>query len=640
MFQHFFEFFKTSSQTTDQNKISVQKVTNRTVTSQRVTSQTVEESKNEDSEQLKPLDPATIPKFVNRLEKPPVFEPFLINDKHLYHIDICKFEEQVLPQGFPKTTVWGYGGVVRDSKTCGARYTRSSPGATIEAVRGIPVMVNWRNLLIGSHQFAVDPTLHWANPNMMPMDPPKPWPAFPPGFSDAQFPVPAVTHLHGAEVSSFSDGHPEAWFTSYEEKGPAFFSCMYEYPNKQEPTTLWYHDHTLGMTRLNVYAGLAGFYLLRDPDNDGREKFDLPEGDYEIPLVIQDRSFHSDGSLAFNEQGIDPSIHPYWFPGMLGNTIMVNGKVWPNLNVERRQYRFRILNGSNDRFYRMKLSNGMGFIQIGSDGGYLPEPVELDTLLIAPAERMDILMDFSEITPGTSIILTNDAPAPFPDGGPADPDTTGQIMRFTVSTGCAPPVKPRPLPCRMNDIARLRPDSQERILTANEVDAGGPPIGMVLNGQKWAADVSELPRVGSTEDWVIVNLANGSHPIHLHLIQFQVLNRQEIHRDEYRARWEEVNGKPPLDHPTVTVPVEPYLVGDPIPPEPGETGWKDTAKAYPNQVLRIRVRYAPQNVPVCEAEPGKNLFPFDPSEGPGYVWHCHILDHEDNEMMRPLKVLP
>ena len=249
---------------------------------------------------------------------------------------------------------------------------RSSPGPTFEAIRNIPVMVKWINKLKCSNRFAVDPMLHWANPNDIKMDPPMPWPTFPNGFPEAQRPITTVTHLHGGEVSSIYDGHPDAWFTYNGKRGPAFVTSMYSYPNKQQPTTLWYHDHSLGVTRLNIYAGLAGFYLLRDSYNSSKKKSELPEGKYEIPIVIQDRSFHTDGSFSFYNEGINPDIHPYWVPEFIGDTIMVNGSVWPNLNVERRQYRFRLLNGSNARFYNLTMSNCMEFTQIGTDGGFLP----------------------------------------------------------------------------------------------------------------------------------------------------------------------------------------------------------------------------------------------------------------------------
>lgn len=605
------------------------------------------------------LDPISIPKFVNQLVKPAVYKPFSFNIKErvkqkkrwcirehkrdVYVVNISEFKQQILPKGFPDTTVWGYGGLVEDPKCGTTKYVQSSPGPTFEAVVGRPVTVKWINRLVGSNMFAVDPTLHWANPNNMPMDPSKPWPLFPPGFQKAQTPVPIVTHLHGGEVPSIYDGHPDAWYTYDGKKGPAYVTNIYSYPNQQQPTTLWYHDHALGSTRLNVYAGLAGFYLLRNPDdcqhhNCNKRNLDLPRDKYEIPIVIQDRSFNTDGSFSFNNTGINPDTHPYWVPEFFGDTIMVNGRVWPKLDVDRRQYRFRILNGSNARFYNLKLSNGMKFIQIGTDGGFLPKPIELDTLLIAPAERADILIDFSESVPGTSIILLNDANAPFPDGDVADPNTVGQIMKFAVSENASVPVKPNKLPSKLNNIPTLIPDSPKRILTLNEVMGPNGPIIVLLNGQKWSAPISELPRVGSTEEWVIANLTADTHPIHLHLVQFQILNRQNFRAEEYASKWEEINEMPPLDHPTISLPVEPYLDGEPINPDGNEKGWKDTVRMNPNQITRIRVRFAPQDIPTCIAKPGKNLFPFNPTAGPGYVWHCHILDHEDNEMMRPYKV--
>lgn len=587
------------------------------------------------------LDPKRIPKYKTQLVKPPVYCSVPSDGDEngaLYVVDISQFKQQILPEGFPETTVWGYGGTVMDEKTCRPVYYRSSPGPTFETVRNNPIRVRWINKLTGPHLFAVDPTLHWADPNGMPMDPPKPWPAFPPGFPEAQSPVPVVTHLHGGEVASIYDGHPDAWFTHNGLTGPAYSTALYTYPNSQEPATLWYHDHALGITRLNVYAGLAGFYLLRGgQEMSWQAESRLPRSRYEIPLVIQDRSFNTDGSLAFTDEGVNPEIHPYWDPEFFGDTIMVNGKVWPNLDVERRQYRFRILNGSNARFYKLKMSNGMKFTQIGTDGGFLPEPVELDSLLLAPAERADILVDFSNITPGTKITLLNSANAPFPDGDVPDPDTTGQIMRFTIPFSACDRIRPGELPKKLNHIPALTPDSPQRILTLNEMEGPNGPVMVLLDGQKWGAPVSELPRVGSTEDWVIANLTMDTHPIHLHLVQFLLLNRQDFNADDYMAKWEKLNGMQPLTHPTIVLPVEPYLVGSPIKPDKNEVGWKDTVRMNPMQVTRIRVRFAPQNAPIHAVRPWVNLYPFDPSFGPGYVWHCHILDHEDNEMMRPYK---
>jgi spore coat protein A, manganese oxidase len=599
------------------------------------------------------LDPKLITKYVNQLLKPAVYKPFPMRiydnhkykyiKKHYYRIDIVEFDEQILPDSFPKTKVWGYGGLIKDTNSGKVKYSQSSPGATFEALRGIPVTVKWVNRLEGKHPFAVDPTLHWANPNNMPMEPEKPWPPFPPGFAEAQRPVPTVTHLHGGEVSSVFDGHPDAWFTYNNQYGSAYSTSLYTYPNSQESTTLWYHDHALGITRLNVYAGLAGFYILRDGKKDSsghcfERRLKLPRGKYEIPIVIQDRTFHTDGSFAYANEGINPDIHPYWVPEFFGDTIMVNGKVWPNLNVERHQYRFRFLNTSNARFYNLTLSNGMSFIQIGSDGGFLPKPVTLSSLLIAPAERADLLIDFSCISPGTSIILLNDAKTPYPDGETPDPNTVGQIMQFRVPENAPMPVKPTVLPDNLNCIPTLIPDAPERILTLNEVMGPNGPVEILLNGQKWSAPITEYPVVGSTEVWTIVNLTMDTHPIHLHLVQFRLLNRQDFDMDAYQAMWDQLNGEPPLNHPTNVLPVDNYLTGAPIPPDENEMGWKDTIRMNPNQVTRIIVRFAPQDVPTYLSEPGLNFYPFNPSKGPGYVWHCHILDHEDNEMMRPYKV--
>ncbi|WP_330587975.1 multicopper oxidase family protein [Anaerocolumna sedimenticola] len=590
---------------------------------------------NKNSVSVMKLDPAAIPKYVNQLEKPPVYKPYIKaakNDnvkgimkeshgtRHLYEIDISEFKQQILPKGYPDTTVWGYGGLIEDRKTGRVKYYRGSPGATLEAVRNIPVTVNWINHLQGSHLFAVDPTLHWANPNHIPMDPPEPWPSYPPGFHDAQKPIPVVTHLHGGEVISVFDGHPDAWFTSNGKTGSAFITNIYTYPNKQDAATLWYHDHALGITRLNLYAGLAGFYLLRNSAHNQKSaamenKFHLPHGKFEIPLLIQDRSFMEDGSFYFHTTGNNPDIHPYWMPEFFGDTIMVNGKVWPNLNVKRNQYRFRILNGSNARFYNLKLSNGMKMTQIGSDGGFLPTPVVLESLLLAPAERADILIDFSDIKPGTKIMLLNDANAPYPGGNPPDPDTVGQVMRFTVPMYTSPPVKPGKLPDILNKLPELIPDSPKKVLTLFEINGLNGPVELLLDGQKWSSPTSELPVVGSTQIWEIANLTADTHPIHLHLVQFRLLNRQKFKASEYENKWTQINGLPPLDHPTNVLELEPYLIGSPYLPDENEKGWKDTVRMNPNEVTRILVRFAPQRIPSGSVKPGENRYSFDPARG-------------------------
>jgi spore coat protein A len=451
---------------------------------------------------------------------------------------------------------------------------------------------------------------------------------------------------------SDSDGFPESWFTKgLERKGPTFKGTTFEYFNGQLATTLWYHDHTLGMTRLNVAAGLEGTYIIRDP-NDNIAPL-LPQGKFEVPLMITDKAFNTDGSIHFTQVGDNPDIHPYWDPEYFGDTILVNGKVWPNLKVERRQYRFRIVNGSNARFYNLKLSNGQSFIQIGADGSYLPAPATLREALMSPCERADILIDFSNLAPGTKIILQNTANQPFPSGDPVDPNNSGLVMRFEVVD--TPAVHPHALPAHRIDIPTLVETEgigNPKLFTLNEQESDtGDPVAVLIDGQHFDADITEIPRVGTTESWYFQNLTEDAHPIHIHLVEFQLEDRQDIERDRFKAYWESLNGSTlPLDHPTIRANVETpvfdpatgtvhdFLAGPSIPPSARESGWKDVFVAPPFQVTRIRIRFAPQSTKESDLFPGKNAFPFDPTAGPGYVWHCHILDHEDNDMMRPMKI--
>ena len=401
-----------------------------------------------------------------------------------YTVYMNEFYEQILPtvdvdgNPLPATKVWGYGGEARDtltSKKLG--FFQNSPGATFEATRGVPVRVTYVNNITSNHMFAVDPTLHWANPNGMTMPEGPTFLEYPDGYEDAQTNVPLITHLHGGEVQSTSDGHPEAWYTSAVTAlyGPEYSTndnyqtityapgqATFYYPNEQPPTTLWYHDHALGVTRTNVMSGLAGFYLLRE-NGDSMTPY-VPPQKWEIPIVIQDRSFNDDGSMWFPTEGNKPEVHPYWNPEFFGDTIMVNGKVWPNLDVDRGVYRFRLLDGSNARFYTLKFeivtgeTNGfptydptpISFYQIGSDGGYLKAAAgPLEQLSIGPGERADILIDFSSLAPGDKVILTNSADIPFrgegvPGDESPDPATVGQIMQFTCKNNIGYPAKTLP----------------------------------------------------------------------------------------------------------------------------------------------------------------------------------------------------
>jgi spore coat protein A len=633
------------------------------------------------------LDPFTIPKWVNQLDGPlPVYVPTNITDgsgnliRQDYVVNVTEFYQQILPTadangnptGFGQTKVWGFGGEAADALTGqDLGFVRSAPGPTFEAVRGIPVQVKWVNGLVDAqgvplqHMFPVDPTIHWANPSGIDMMDARMQvseglaPPFPPGYNgmpytipgtttvanpdgwNAQSPVPICVHLHGGQVPSDYDGTPEQWFTPNGIHGSAYRTAVptdpnaavYQYPNAQFPAALWYHDHTLGMTRINVMSGLVGFYLLRDPADSIASL--LPSGQYELPLIIQDRTFLADGSLYYPSEGFYPTYEPlanftlesaYSMWAFLGNTIMVNGKVWPNMNVKQGQYRLRILDASNTRFYNISFSNGMSFTQIGSDGGYLKAPVSLTSLLISPAERADILVDFSNVAPGEKIILRNSALVPVV---PNQDQTVGQIMQFTVTDGEG--FAPNSLPSQLNptlvgDFPSLPEPTNQRWLTVPETVMNGNPMDLFLDGQRWAAPISETPEVGTTEDWVIINTFD-THNIHLHLTSFQLVSRQSFNVTAYWADWTALNGMPPFNHTTVNVTsLEPYLLGDPVGPQLNEQCWKDTIIVYSRQITVLRVRFTQQD---------GSAFPFDATAGPGYVWHCHILEHEDNEMMRP-----
>ncbi len=680
-------------------------------------------------------DGANLPKYVDPL---PTFVGARVNAAQNTHLVVnnVEFQENILPASFYSklqapyskgTYVWGYS--VNDGcKTFGPNY----PAFTIEAQRGTPTKVTYINSLKNTFlqkYLTVDQTIHWANPLDLAMDD---------HLRKAPYtgPVPVVTHLHGAEVESASDGGPDAWFTpGYIHRGPAWdyggVTECYKYPNSQEAGTLFYHDHVLGATRLNLYAGLVGFYFIRDEYDTGipNTGLKLPAGPYEIELAIQDKMFDRKGQLLFPDgTGMNadsstpagfmsppnPNVHPYWIPEFIGDVIVVNGKSWPYLNVEPRRYRFRVVNGANARFFSMTIP-GLKWWVIGTEGGLLDRPVQTDTLFLAPGERVDVIVDFCAAA-GKELIMTNDAPIPYPDGDAPDPNSTAQIMKFKVGTavigGCdisfnpaAPNAtlrggcKQPPAMVRLSDgkggIAPKVKIDKYRMLTLVEVMGANGPLSVLLNNTRWNGTrpdmpmpmnmstmshmnhegtsipdytklgpnwLSELPQVGSTEQWDIINLTADSHPIHLHLVQFQLINRQnfnlgvdmetdEIDPDGYRARYDASfpGGQflpeygPPMPYckpneacaiggnPDVTR----FLLGRPQPPEPWEVGWKDTFKMFSNQVTRIIVRWAPQDVPICAVEPGCNKYPFDPTTGPGYVWHCHIVDHEDNEMMRP-----
>jgi FtsP/CotA-like multicopper oxidase with cupredoxin domain len=611
------------------------------------------------------LDPDDIPKFATQFEYFRTFRPrYVFSGRRVvradYDITIKKFNAQQLPAGFPATPLFGYSGrvwpnlhftnplMVADAilepdgaptsdDDGGSSAFISSPGPKFEQTRGVPARITYRNELLGAHPLPVDPTLDWANPNNFPKPQP-PFLPFPPGYPQAQSPITHVTHTHGIEVLPHFDGTPDLWFTPNGITGPEFVSNTYLQPSSNQSAPFWYHDHSFGVTRLDVGMGLSGFSILRDRDEDLDEidETPLPQGEFEVAMIIQDRSFRTDGTVFYPTVGRNPDVNPYWELTVAGDTNVVNGKVWPNFNVKRAAYRFRILNSANQRFYDLSFSNGMPFTIIGGDGGYQEQPRVVRNVLIGVTERVDILVDFSQFAPGTQIVMRNTAGRFPPLDNTVDPNNDGIVMRFTVGNAAGP--GPRPLPAVLNDIPTLTPNRPTRTLIQNvQQDDAGRILQAELDGQLFHTLTTELPTVGATEDWEFVNLTPLDHNKHVHLIQFLVVKRQTFDRDRYLRDWLAINGNPPFTHPTLKLPVGPYLTGSPVGPDPHEEGWKDTVRTPAEMVTTIRIRWAQQEGTVS---PGQNNFPFDPINGVGFVWHCHLLEHEDNEMMRPLTVVP
>lgn len=618
------------------------------------------------------LDPNNIPKFVNQFVRLPTYKPTVVRDSNgnvvrkEFNVRIAKFLDQELPPPLPKTSLFGYGGNVKlgncpiteenvnaviAAGNCSTQFVRTSPGPKFEQTRNIPARIHFSNELADGHPLPVDPTLDWANPNNFPKPTP-PFQPFPPGYAQAQSPIPHVTHTHGIEVRPEFDGTPDLWFTPNGITGPEFVSTTYTQPSSNQSAAFWYHDHSFGITRLDVGMGLSGFSLLRDPnnplDNPPRGTAPvLPRGEFEVPMIIQDRSFRTDGSVFYpvaqqsdpTLPGIVPDVHPYWVLLNDQDVILVNGRAWPNMDVKRAVYRFRILNSSNQRFLQLKFSNDMPFRTIGSDGGFLRTAQTVNDVLIGVTERTDLLVDFSQFAPGTKIVMQNISQRNPPVGPPPDPNNDGLVMQFTVKDTAVPP--PAPLPATLNTIPNLVPDRPTRLLIQNvQTDDQGRILQAELDGQLFHELTTELPTVGSTEDWEFINTTPLTHNKHVHLIQFQVIDRRNIDAPRYLADWIAANGNPPFDHPTLKLPVEPYVTGEPEGPRPEESGWKDTVRTPAMQVTRIRVRWATQEAPLGSNLVGQNTFPIDPVNGVGFIWHCHLLEHEDNEMMRPLTVIP
>ena len=414
-----------------------------------------------------------------------------------------------------------------------------------------------------------------------------------------------MTHLHGGFVAAASDGNPAVTPKGF---GPGETQTVY-YTNQtpQMPASLlWFHDHGLGATRLNVFAGLAAAYILRDGNDTGSEPnpIEIPGGAYEIPLVIQDRQFNADGTFLYPRSNISGVT---WIGEYFGDVMLVNGKVWPFLNVEPRMYRFRILNGCNARILALDIG-GVRFWQIGAEGGIWDKPVPATKLVLAPAERAEVLVDFSGFA-GRNLLLRNSKP-PAPISTPA-PSLTSvmQIRVGTTVTQPGPTTVPTSLPGRA---ANLPTAQVTRFITLNEVAPETAGWFLNLNGEHFGG-APESVTVNTVEDWVYINLTEDTHPMHSHLVTFQVVGRTPFDAEAYEA----ANG------PNGGIDPTPFATGQMRPPDPSERGFKDTVKVNPGQFTTIRAKY---ELPTGVTGPQT------------HVYHCHIVEHEDNDMMQPFTV--
>ncbi len=697
------------------------------------------------------IDGAAVPKFVTPLVVPPTMPGAgqvttwlpkgngKQKEKEIdyYEIAVRQFQQQILPAGYGPTTVWSYG-ANSDKDADGTPRTVAEGGSffypafTIEAKQDKPIRVRWINDLVDAdgnylpHLVPVDQTLHWANPSQdcrpdLLNVGPGPIRTDCRGQSGDPYtgPVPMVAHLHGAHVGAESDGYPEAWWlpkaanipAGYATKGMLFGDITtatelagagtaanngalgfadFQYPNDQPGSTLWFHDHTLGMTRANVYAGPAGFYLLRDgvekalalpspaPKNSTLTDVKMLR---EIPIVIQDRSFNTDGSLYYPESrarfdgfsgpymptatdgaNLDSDIAPLWNPEAFFETMVVNGQTWPFLDVAAKRYRLRLLNGCNSRFLNLRLTaydatgtavGEVPFYQIGGDGGLLPQVVEILTgyktplagdgtlpaertpasaadkaLLMGPAERMDVIVDFSRVPAGTVYVQMDNTGPDTPFGGfpidpaeMADPESTGQVMRFNLSVQDNDPDPSTPVELlAMPGMTPMTPtvtrklslhEEESSLVTTTEGGEVVPvaPLAATLGAFDttsgmfqpllWSDPIWINPSLNSTEEWEINNFTADAHPIHLHLVQFQILERSAMDGSPIDR---DGDGTADCAAPCV---------------EANESGWKDTVVSYPGEVTKVVAKFDVAGL---------------------YVWHCHILEHEDNEMMLPFCV--
>jgi FtsP/CotA-like multicopper oxidase with cupredoxin domain len=554
------------------------------------------------------------------------------------------------------------------------------PGKTFEVQSGTPTTITWNNNLPNFHLLPVDTSLHWAYSLH--------------GYTGNTIEsagVPIIVHLHGGHTNWQFDGNPEFFYSPGNavvgpqwDNVPGGFTNTFTYLNDQPAGNLWYHDHALGITRLNVYAGMAGFYFVRDANDTGAagNPLGLPAGPFELAYAIQDRMFDTSGNLFYPAFPGEPFWADFIPPGyagpepsalaeFFGDHMVVNGKIWPRADVEPRQYRIHLLNGCDSRFLAIRLRaakalasidlKGAGrpipFWVVGSDQGLSSAATQTDSLIIGPGERYDIVVDFSDpALAGQRIIMENIAnDAPFagnPRGSRASTFTdrqTDRIMAFDVvvpfSGGTAAPFNPAnfgaytPIPGNndarvrkvalfegMDEYGRLQPllgtaepatDYQGNPInwpnTQPYIDAG--LVGQMEGAIAWHSPTTENPALGTTELWEIYNTTPDAHPVHLHLVHFDPVDRQKFKADVLTQPVVQHNGTRGTAFRMANI----KLQGKATPAGGVEAAPKDMVTAYPGQVTRIRATFD---------KPGR------------YVWHCHILSHEDHEMMRVLHVGP
>jgi spore coat protein A len=480
-----------------------------------------------------------LPPFVDPLPLPQIARPTLHNGKRALTVTMQEIHAKVHRDVLP-TRMWSYGP------------TALAP--LIEARSHEPLEITWVNNLPTEHFLPIDHSLHGCGKDIPD--------------------VRTIAHLHGAKVPSKDDGYPEDWF-------PCGKSRTCHYPLEQEAATLWYHDHAMSINRLNSYAGLFGMFLLRDKFEDS---LNLPSGKYEVPLILYDRDFTTSGQLLYDTSG-DPE-HP-WIPEFSADGILINGKLRPFFEVEPRLYRFRLVNTANSRFFNLALSNGQSFTQIGSDQGFLSAPADVKLISLAPAERADVFIDFSH-SPAETLHLRTGA---------------FDIMQFRVAKQSATQ-QAISIPKTLRPIERISESAavKTRTITLHEYkDKYGMSMVMLLNRKHWHEPTTEFPELNTVEIWEFVNLTEDTHPMHMHLVRFQILDRRAFDPDDYLR-----TGKIRFTAPAVT-------------PGANELGWKDTVQCPDGTITRIIVRF--------EGYPGK------------YLYHCHILEHEANDMMRPFEVI-